>query len=177
MPAPWLPAWALPCEGEFGLARGVGAEDGEGLADGGGAAVAGDDGWGGGDGEGGEGVADGAHVFGDGFRRVLPLVVVVWGGEGGWEVGGTAGLGPCEEVGVAGLKAVAWEEIPEGGEGGDEGEGEEDSGAEGEGWHWGEVLRDSGGGVVRFLLQREEEKRLRWRNDGLKMRDLGPEGF
>jgi hypothetical protein len=39
------------------------------------------------------------------------------------------------------------------------------------------VLRDSGGGVVRFLLQGEEEKRLRWRNDGLKMRDLGPEGF
>lgn len=137
MPAPWLPAWALPREGELGLARGVGAEDGEGLADGGGAAVSGDDGWGGGDGEGGEGVADGAHVFGDGFRRVLPLVVVVRGGEGGGEVGGAAGLGPCEEVGVAGLEAVAWEELPDCGEGGDEGEGEEDSGAEREGVHGG----------------------------------------
>ena len=103
--------------------------------------------------------------------------MVVWGGEGGGEVGGAAGLGPCEEVGVAGLEAVGWEEIPEGGEGGEEGEGEEDAGAEGEGRHWGEVLRDSGGGVVRFLLLGEEEKRLRWRNDGLKMRGLGPEGF
>ena len=141
LPAPWLPAWALPCEGEFGLARGVGAEDGEGLADGGGAAVAGDDGRGGGDGEGGEGVADGAHVFGDGFRGVLPLVVVVRGGEGGGEVGGAAGLGPCEEVGVAGLEAVGGEEIPECGEGGEEGEGEEDAGAEGEGVHGGKCLR------------------------------------
>lgn len=38
-------------------------------------------------------------------------------------------------------------------------------------------MRDSGGGVVRFLLRGGVEKRLRWPNDRLKMRDLGPEGF
>lgn len=69
------------------------------------------------------------------------MVVVVRGGEGSWEFGGAAGLGPCEEVGVAGLEAVAWEEVPEGGEGGKEGEGEEDSGAEGEVGHGGKCLK------------------------------------
>jgi hypothetical protein len=38
---------------------------------------------------------------------------------------------------VAGLEAVGWEEVPDCGEGGEEGEGEEDSGAEGEVGHGG----------------------------------------
>ncbi len=42
---------------------------------------------------------------------------------------------------MAGLEAVGGEEIPECGEGGEEGEGEEDAGAEGEGWHGGKCLR------------------------------------